>query len=395
MTDAIYLDYAATTPLRPEARDAMLPYLGERFGNPSATYALAAEAHEAIDAARRAVAGLLGASPNEVIFTSGGTESINTGIKGVAFAQQLARVGNHIVTSAIEHHAVLHSCQYLEKFGFDITQLPVDRDGLVDPEEAAQAVRKETVLVSIMTANNEVGVIQPIAEIARAVRARAAELGRQIPVHTDAVQAANSLSLNVDELGVDLLSLSSHKFGGPKGAGVLYLRRGAPFLPQASGGGQERQRRAGTENVAAIVGTARALTLAQEQRTVYIERCRPLRDRLLAGVTAAVPEAQLNGHRERRLANNVNVSFPHADARVMLRLLDEAGIAASAGSACNEEMLEPSHVLLAMDVPLSSAIGTLRFTVSNATRESDIDRLLTELPGIVQEARASASVAAV
>ena len=395
MTDAIYLDYAATTPLRPEVRDAMLPYLSERFGNPSATYALASEAREAIDAARSAVAGLLGASPNEVIFTSGGTESINTAIKGVAFAQQLARVGNHIVTSAIEHHAVLHSCQYLEKFGFDITLLPVDRDGLVDPEEAAEAVRKETVLVSIMTANNEVGVIQPIAEISRAVRARAAELDRRIPVHTDAVQAANSLSLNVDDLGVDLLSLSSHKFGGPKGAGVLYLRRGAPFLPQASGGGQERQRRAGTENVAAIAGTARALTLAQEERTTYIERCRPLRDRLLAGVTGAIPDAQLNGHSEQRLANNVNVSFPNADARVMLRLLDEAGIAASAGSACNEETLEPSHVLLAMDVPLSSAVGTLRFTVSKTTQESDIDRLLAELPGIVRDARASTSVAAV
>lgn len=394
MTDSIYLDYAATTPLRPEVRDAMLPYLHEQFGNPSATYALAAEAHEAIDAARSAVAGLLGASPNEVIFTSGGTESINTAIKGIAFAQQLARVGNHIVTSAIEHHAVLHSCQYLEKFGFDITQLPVDRDGLVSPEEAAQAVRKETVLVSVMTANNEVGVIQPITEIARAVRARASELGRQIPVHTDAVQAANSLSLNVDDLGVDLLSLSSHKFGGPKGAGILYLRRGAPFLPQASGGGQERQRRAGTEDVAAIVGTALALTLAQEERAMYIERCHVLRELLLAGITAAVPDAQLNGHRERRLANNVNISFPNADARVMLRLLDEAGIAASAGSACNEETLEPSHVLLAMDVPLSSAIGALRFTVSNATQESDIDRLVAELPGIVQQARTSASVAA-
>ena len=393
MTDAIYFDYAATTPLRPEVRDAMLPYLNEQFGNPSGTYALAVEAHEAIDGARSAVAGLLGASPNEVIFTSGGTESINTAIKGVAFAQQIARVGNHIVTSAIEHHAVLHSCQYLDKFGFDITQLRVDRDGLVAPEEAAQAVRKETVLVSVMTANNEVGVIQPIAEIARAVRARASELDRQIPVHTDAVQAANSLSLNVDDLGVDLLSLSSHKFGGPRGAGVLYLRRGAPFLPQASGGGQERQRRAGTENVAAIVGTARALTLAQEERAMYIEHCRVLRERLLAGIIAAVPDAQLNGHPERRLANNVNVSFPNSDARVMLRLLDEAGIAASAGSACNEEILEPSHVLLAMDVPLSSAIGTLRFTVSKATQESDIDQLLAKLPNIVQQARLSAVVA--
>ena len=394
MSDLVYLDYAATTTLHPQVREAMLPYLGERFGNPSATYALARQARRAVDDARRTVARLLGCRTSDVIFTGAGTESINTAIKGVAFAQQLARAGNHIVTSAIEHHAVLHSCQYLEKFGFEITYLPVDRDGMVDPDEAARAVNERTVLVSVMTANNEVGVIQPISEIAHAVRECARGFHRHIPFHTDAVQAANALSLNVDELGVDLLSLSSHKFRGPKGAGILYLRRGTPFLPQQSGGGQERQRRAGTENVAGIVGTARALELAQEGRASYAETCRRLRDRLIDGVLARFPDAKLNGHRERRLPNNLNVSFAGADSRIMLRLLDEAGIAASAGSACDEETLEPSHVLLAMDVPLSRAIGTLRFTVSPETTESEIDRVLAVLPDLVERARTPAGVAA-
>ena len=394
MTDTVYLDHAATTPLHPQVREAMLPYLEEQFGNPSATYELAREAKRAVDDARQTVARLLGCRTNEVIFTGGGTESINAAMKGVAFAQQFARVGKHIVTSAIEHHAVLHTCQYLEKFGFEITYLPVNRDGLVDPAEAADAVTERTVLVSVMLANNETGVIQPVTEIARAVQERAGKLRRHIPVHTDAVQAANALSLNVDELGVDLLSLSSHKFYGPKGAGLIYLRRGTPFLPQQSGGGQERQRRAGTENVANIVGTATALELAQESRAPYAERCRTLRDRLIAGMLDRFPDARLNGHQEQRLPNNVNISFPGADARAMLQLLDESGVAASAGSACNEETLEPSHVLLAMDVSLQLAMGTLRLTVSPGTTELEIDRLLAMLPDIVERARTPAGVAA-
>ncbi|MEX0785139.1 MAG: cysteine desulfurase family protein [Dehalococcoidia bacterium] len=394
MTDTIYFDYAATTPLRPEAREAMLPYLDERFGNASATYALAHEAKRAVDDARSSVAAILGCSPNEVVFTSGGTESINAAIKGVALAEQLAGVGHHIVTSAVEHHAVLHSAQYLEKFAFDVTEVRVDAHGLIDPDHVARALREDTVLVSVMTANNEIGVIEPVAEIARAVRERASALGRQVPVHTDAVQAANSLSLNVDELGVDLLSLSSHKFGGPKGGGILYTRRGTPFLAQQSGGGQERQRRAGTENVAAIVGTARALELAQAHRNEYAATCLALRERLFAGIKDRLPNVQLNGHAGRRLPNNVNVSFAGADSRIMLRLLDEAGIAASAGSACNEETLEPSHVLLAMDVPLQRAAGTLRFTVSPQTSEAEIDRLIAVLPDIVERSRAADGVAA-
>jgi cysteine desulfurase len=394
MSDTVYLDYAATTPLHPEVRAAMLPYLDERFGNPSATYALAKEAGQAIDDARATVAGVLGCRPNEVIFTSGGTESINSAIKGVAFAQQLARVGNHIVTSAIEHHAVLHSAQYLEKFGFEVTYLPVDRDGLVDPDDAAAAITQHTVLASVMLANNEVGVVQPIAEIAEAVRLRARQINRQVPFHTDAVQGANAFTLNVDELGVDLLSLSSHKFSGPKGNGVLYVRRGTPFLTQQSGGGQERQRRAGTENVAGIVGTAIALELAQQRRETYVKVCRALQQRLIQGIMSRLPDAQLNGHPDERLPNNVNVSVAGADSRVMLRLLDDAGIAASAGSACNEETLEPSHVLLAMDVPLERAVGTLRLTISPQTTEDEIDRVLDLLPAIVEESRTVAGAAA-
>ncbi len=394
MKDFLYLDYAATTPLHPQVQEAMLPYLSDRFGNPSGTYSVAQQAKRALDKARRSVARQLGCRTTEVIFTSGGTESINAAIKGAAFAQQLAHVGNHVVTTTIEHHAVLHSCQYLEKFGFEVTYLAVDQDGLVDPAAAARAANENTVLVSVMTANNEVGVIQPMAEIASAVRERARELGRHIPLHTDAVQAANALSLSVDDLGVDLLSLSSHKFFGPKGTGLLYLRRGTPFLPQQSGGGQERQRRAGTENVAGIVGTAKALELAQEGRQRYSQTCRALRDRLLDGILSRFPDAEVNGHRERRLPNNVNVSFPGADSRTVLRLLDEAGIAASAGSACNEETLEPSHVLLAMDVPLHLAVGALRFTVSPETTEADIDRLLAVLPEAVERSRTAERVAA-
>jgi cysteine desulfurase len=390
----IYLDYAATTPLRDDVRATMMPFLEERFGNPSATYRLAKDAADALDRARGDVAQLLSSRPSEITFTSGGTESINTAIKGVAFAQRLAHVGNHIVTTAIEHHAVLHTCQYLEKFGFEVTYLPVDQEGLVEPDQAANALRDDTALVTVMLANNETGVIQPIREISSAIKARARSLQRRVPFHTDAVQGANACGLDTAELGVDLLSLSAHKFQGPKGAGFLFMKRGTPFLPQQSGGGQERQRRAGTENVAGIVGASAALTLAQAARDSYVQHCSRLRDRLVDQILDAIPGAQVNGHRSRRLANNVNVSFAGGDSRVMLRLLDEAGIAASAGSACNEETLEPSHVLLAMDVPLNRAVGTLRFTVGPETTDAEIDQVLKELPAIVERSRLGARVTA-
>jgi len=389
MNDTVYLDNAATTPLHPAVLEAMLPYLRHAFGNPSATYRLARQANRAVEGARRTVARALGCRPSEVVFTSGGTESINTAIKGVAFAQKRARAGNHIVTTTIEHHAVLHSCQYLERFGFQVTYVPVDETGRVDPHAVLDAVTPQTILVSVMTANNEVGTIQPIAEIAAGLRQRAQSLRRRVPLHTDAVQAANALDLEAITSVVDLLSLAAHKFRGPKGSGVLYLRRGVPFLAQLDGGGQERQRRAGTENVAGIVGTAHALRLAQANRETYRETTGRLRHRLVTQVLGAIPGAAVNGHPEHRLPNIASISFPGADSRDVLAALDAAGIAASAGSACGEETLEPSHVLLAMGMPLEQAAGTLRFALGIQNTEADVDHLLAVLPPAVERSRAS------
>lgn len=387
---SIYLDHAATTRLHPKALEAMRPYLEDAFGNPSGAYALGKQAARAIDEARSSVATSLGCRPHEVVFTGPGTESINAAIKGVAFAQHFAGLGNHIVTSSIEHHAVLHSCDYLEKFGFETTYVPVDSYGLISPGDVARAVNERTVLVSVMLANNEVGTIEPIAEIAAAVRERARSLRRRIAVHTDAVQGANALDLNVQRLGVDLLSLSAHKFCGPKGAGVLYMKRGTPFLEQQSGGGQERQRRAGTENTAGIVGTAVALREAQAYRGEYNKRCGELAARLIDGVQKSVPAAALSGHREQRLPNNVHFNFEGAESDSLLAALDKLGIAASAGSACTSATWEPSHVLTAMGMPLSRAAGVLRLTLGPDNTEEEIDRLLSVLPDVVAESRTTA-----
>ncbi|MBF6599723.1 MAG: cysteine desulfurase [Dehalococcoidia bacterium] len=388
MERLVYLDHAATTPLHPQALSAMLPYLAGNFGNPSTTYALGRAAADAVQRARRTVASVLGCRPGEVVFTSGGTESINTAIKGVAFQQKRARAGNHIVTSTIEHHAVLHACQYLERFGFVVSYVPVDAQGLVDPEHVAAAITGDTVLVSIMAANNEIGTVEPVAEIAAAVAARAKSLRKRIPFHSDAVQVPNSLALAVDGLGVDLLSLAAHKFRGPKGMGVLYMRRGVPFLSQQDGGGQERQRRAGTENVAGIVGTAEALRLTQDSLRADAARTRALAERLRDGILRAVPGSRLNGHAERRLANNVSISFEDADAQELIRDLDAAGIACSAGSACGGTTVEPSHVLLAIGLPLDRAVSTLRLTLGAETDAADIDRVLEVLPALVERSRA-------
>jgi cysteine desulfurase len=384
MSGLIYFDHAATTPLHPQVFEAMLPYLKERFGNPSGAYALAREAQRALDQARRSVAELLGCRSTEVTFTSGGSESINAALKGVAFAQKKARVGDHVVTTAIEHHAILHTCEYLEQFGFEVTYLPVDSHGLVDPDEVVGAVNERTVLVSVMAANNEVGSIEPVAEIARALRERGRALGRRVPLHSDAVQGPGMLDLNVEALGVDLLSLSAHKFYGPKGAGVLYLRRGTPFLPQQSGGGQERQRRAGTEDVAGIVGTGVALRLAEEGREANSRACRVLRDRLSEGILTRIPGSRLNGHPERRLANNVNVSFRGVEGEALLTRLDEVGVAASSGAACGSSTWEPSHVLIAMGLPLEMAVGSLRLTLGPSNTEKEVDYLLHVLPDLVR-----------
>jgi cysteine desulfurase len=394
MERLIYLDNAATTPLHPRALEAMMPFLTGSYGNPSATYALAKTSGDAVQRARRSVASVLGCRPTEVVFTSGGTESINTAIKGVAFQQKKARAGNHIVTSTIEHHAVLHACQYLERFGFEVTYVPVDRHGIVAPDDVARAVTDATVLVSIMTANNEVGTIEPIFEIAAAVRERAQSLKKRIPFHTDAVQAPNSMRMDFAEHGIDMLSLAAHKFRGPKGMGVLYIRKGVPFLAQMNGGGQERQRRAGTENVAGIVALAEALRITQNQLEADRARIGALAMRLRQRVLQRISGAALNGHPERRLDNNVSISFEGADARDLVEALDAEGIACSAGAACGATTVEPSHVLLALGIPLDRAVATLRFSIGHETTDADIDYVFDRLPAIIERSRDAAPLAA-
>ena len=389
----IYLDHSATTPVREEVLQAMLPYFSESFGNPSSIYTLAQESRKAVDDARETISHLLGARMSEIVFTSGGTESDNAALKGVAFA--LKHVGNHIITSNIEHHAVLHTCHQLEQFGFNVTYLPVDRDGLISPDEVAAAVTDETILVSIMMANNEIGTIQPIKEITRLVKEEAERRRRTITVHTDAVQAAGLLEINVRDLGVDLLSLSAHKFHGPKGVGLLYIRRGTAFEPQSMGGGQERQRRSGTENVPGIVGLAEAYRLACEERDEVAERCLRLRERLLAGLEERIDRVHINGHPTRRLPNNINVSFENVEGEPVLLGLDFAGIWASSGSACSSASLEPSHVLLAIGRSADLAQGSLRITLGRENTEEDVDYVLSVLPGLVEKLRAMPSLSAV
>lgn len=380
MPEIVYLDHAATTPVAPAVLEAMLPFFREKFANPSSLYGPAREVRRAIDQARDTVARVLGARSSEIIFTSGGTESDNLAIKGVAFANR--HRGNHIITSRVEHHAVLHTCEYLEKFGFRVTYLPVDRTGRVDLNALEDALDDQTILVSIMYANNEVGTIQPIKEIAQLLRPRG------IIFHTDAVQAAGALPLNVDDLGVDLLSLSAHKFYGPKGAGVLYVRRGVTFWPQQHGGGQERGRRAGTENVPGIVGLAKALELAEQNRPQYVAHCRALRDRLIQGVLERIPGAVLTGHPTQRLPNNASFCLEGIDAESLLLMLDRRGVCASSGSACTSGSLEPSHVLLAMGVQSPLALGSLRLTVGLDNTPEQIDRALDILVESVQKLRA-------
>ena len=384
---AIYLDSAASTPLRPEALQAMRPYFDALSANPSGHYASARRAADALAAAHEQVAAILGAIPEEVVICSGGTESINAAIKGVALAQREAGVGAHIVTTAVEHHAVIESARYLERFGFEVDLVPVDRYGRVDPQDILDAVRDETVLVSVMYANNEVGTVQPVAQIGRLLRERAIATGRRIPFHTDAVQAANALPLDVDALGVDLLSLSAHKFGGPQGAGVLYIRRGTPYLELLSGGGQERQRRSGTEDVPAAVGLATALTLATAERDAFARTTERLRARLLEGIRARLPEAQVNGHPTERLPNLLHLCIDGVEGEAIVEALDAEGFETSAGAACTSATWEPSHVLLAMDIPLELAIGSLRLSLWPALDDADIDRLVEALPLAVQRAR--------
>lgn len=384
----IYLDHAATTPVDPRVVEAMVPYLTERFGNPSSIYAAGREAAAGLRQAREQVAAILNCRPEEVQFTSGGTEADNAAIRGIALAQRQRRGHKHIVTSAIEHHAVLHTVEWMEKYlGFEATYLPVDEHALVRPADLEAALRDDTALVSIMYANNEVGTIEPIAELAAIAHARS------VPFHTDAVQAGGLLSLDVDELGVDALSLSAHKFYGPKGVGVLYLRRGTPFVATQTGGGQERNRRAGTENVAGIVGLATALTLAQAEREQEGARLAALRDRLIEGVLGAIPESRLTGHPQKRLPNSASFVVRYIEGESMLLSLDMEEIAASSGSACTSGALEPSGVLLAMGLPHELAHGSLRLTLGHSSSEAQVDRVLEVLPGIVQRLRAMSPLA--
>jgi cysteine desulfurase len=374
----IYLDHAATTPLDARVLDAMLPYFTTEYGNASSIYTLGRHAMQAIDSAREQVADILGCRPTEVTFTGCGSESDNLAIKGMAFASQ--KKGNHLITSPIEHHAVLHTFQYLERFGFKTSYVPVDSYGCVDPDDVGRAITDQTILVSIMYANNEVGTIEPIAEIGRICRAR------KIPFHVDAVQASGSLPLDVAELNADLLSLSAHKFYGPKGVGMLYARQGMRLLPQLQGGSQERGKRAGTENVAGIVGAATALRLAYEDLPIVMPRIIALRDRLIEGVFT-IPGSQLTGHPTERLPNNASFVFEGVEGESILLNLDLLGVAASTGSACTSGSVDPSHVLLAMHLPVELAHGSLRLTLGKDNTDEDVDTILAVLPGIIEKLR--------
>ncbi|MCH7906544.1 MAG: cysteine desulfurase [Chloroflexi bacterium] len=387
----IYLDHAATTPLRKEALEAMMPFFADLFGNPNSPYSFAQEARNAVDEAREKVAGVLGCRTREVVFTSGGTESDNAAIKGVASA--LKPSGRHVITSAIEHHAIIHSCEELVEAGYEVTYLPVGRDGIVDPQIVEDAIREDTTLVSVMYANNEIGTVQDIAEIARRTHRKAEAMGRNIVVHTDAVQAAGWLSLDVNELDVDMMSLSAHKFYGPKGVGVLYVRRGTPFNPLIVGGGQERQRRSGTENVPGIVGAAVALDLAESERIETGEAVIPLRDIFIEGILERIPGARLNGDRYRRLPNNVNFSFDGVEGEAVLLGLDFAGIYASTQSACSSASIEPSHVLVALGLDADLAVGSLRLTLGRESTEEEVQTTLDVLPGVISRLREMPSLA--
>ena len=376
----IYLDHAATTPTHPEVVKAVLPFFTDAFGNPSSIYSYGQEARGAVEEARTKVAELIGARSEEIIFTSGGTEADNFALKGVAFANEPR--GNHIITTSIEHHAVLEVCKFLERRGFRITYLPVDKYGLVDLDDVRKAITDKTILISVMHANNEVGTVEPVEEIGRIAR----EAG--VYFHSDAVQTVGHIPVNVDKLKVDLLAISAHKLYGPKGVGALYVRKGTKLVSLMHGGEQEKRRRAGTENVPAIVGLGKAVELAGQEIGQEAERLACLRDKLIKGLGEKIDHIRLNGHPTRRLPNNVNVSVDFVEGESMLLNLDLEGICASTGSACSSASLEPSHVLLALGLPPEQAHGSLRFTLGRENTEADIERVLKVLPGIVARLRA-------
>lgn len=375
----VYMDNAATTKLSPDVLNAMMPYLTDIYGNASSVHAFGREAREGVEHARNQVAAAINASPDEIFFTAGGTESDNMAIKGVA--HKYAKKGKHIITTAIEHHAVLHTCEALEKEGYEVTYLPVDEDGLISVEQVKAAMRDDTLLVTVMFANNEVGTIEPIAEIGALCRER------NVLFHTDAVQAVCHVPIDVKVMNIDLMSISAHKFHGPKGIGALYCRKGIVLEPVIVGGAQERKRRAGTENVAGIVGLGAAIERAHKNMSADMARVSALRDKLISGILKNIPYVKLNGHPTQRLPQNVNFSIRYIEGESILLMLDINGIAASSGSACTSGSLDPSHVLLAMGIPHEIAHGSLRLTLSDMTTDEEVDYVLETLSKIVKRLR--------
>ena len=379
MEKLIYLDNAATTRTAPEVVEAILPYFTENYGNPSSVYSFASANKEVLDRQRDIIAGILGAKSNEIYFTAGGTESDNWALKAAAEAYK--NKGNHIITTKIEHHAILHSAEFLEKHGFEVTYLDVDEDGVVKLDELEKAIRPETILISVMFANNEIGTIQPIKEIGEIAHEKG------ILFHTDAVQAFGHVPIHVDEYHIDMLSASGHKLNGPKGIGFLYIRKGLRLRSFIHGGSQERKRRAGTENVPGIVGLGTAARLAAETMEERISKETRLRDHLIERVLAEIPYCRLNGHRTDRLPNNANFSFQFIEGESLLIMLDGKGICASSGSACTSGSLDPSHVLLAIGLPHEIAHGSLRLTLSEQTTEEELDYVVDSLKEIVTKLR--------
>ena len=375
----VYMDNAATTKLSPDVLNAMMPYLTDIYGNASSVHAFGREAREGVEHARNQVAAAINASPDEIFFAAGGTESDNMAIKGVA--HKYAKKGKHIITTAIEHHAVLHTCEALEKEGYEVTYLPVDEDGLISVEQVRAAMRDDTLLVTVMFANNEVGTIEPIAEIGALCRER------NVLFHTDAVQAVCHIPIDVRAMNIDLMSISAHKFHGPKGIGALYCRKGIVLEPVIVGGAQERKRRAGTENVAGIVGLGAAIERAHKNMSADMARASALRDKIISGILNNIPHVKLNGHPTQRLPQNVNFSIRYIEGESILLMLDINGIAASSGSACTSGSLDPSHVLLAMGIPHEIAHGSLRLTLSDMTTDEEVDYVLETLTKTVKRLR--------
>lgn len=379
MSTKIYMDNAATTPVRDEVLEAVLPYFKEKYGNASSIYSIAKESKKALEEARGKVAKAIGAKPEEIYFTAGGSESDNLALRGVAEAY--AHKGNHIITTKIEHHAILHTAEYLEKHGVEVTYLPVDEYGCVCPADVEKAIRPETVLISVMFANNEIGTIQPITEIGEIAKKHG------VLFHTDAVQAVGHVPIDVEEMRIDLLSMSGHKLGAPKGIGAIYIRKGTKVTPLIFGGAQEKKQRAGTENIPGIVGLGKAVELAVAEMEETTERMVSLRDKLIYGILEAVPYSRLNGHPQDRLPGNCNISFSYIEGESLLLLLDALGIAASSGSACTSGSLDPSHVLMAIGLPHETAHGSLRLTLDRQNTEEEVDFILEKLPPIVQRLR--------